>query len=84
MHNLITSKLDLAKAFNTVDHIDTILCSIIRCTRASYDLLCDYFMGRQQRVLFNDDLSDSGAVKIGVSHGSILGSLHGWILMIYW
>ena len=42
---------------------------------ASYDLLCDYLTGRQQRVLFNGDLSQWGNVTIGVPQGSILGPL---------
>ena len=37
------------------------------------DLLCDYPTGRQQRVLFNGDLSQWGAVMICVPQGSILG-----------
>ena len=35
----------------------------------------DYLTDRQQRVLFNGDLSDWGAVIIGVPQGSILGPL---------
>ena len=44
---------------------------------ASYDLLCDYLTVRQQRVLFNGDLSHDqwGSVTIGVPQGSILGPL---------
>ena len=68
--------LDLAKAFDTVDH--TILCSKLMyygLQGASYDLLCDYLTGRQQRALFNADLSQWGTVTIGVPQGSILGPL---------
>ena len=42
---------------------------------ASYDLLCDYLTGQQQRVLFNGDLSQWGTVTFGVPQGSILGPL---------
>ena len=68
--------LDLAKAFDTVDH--TILCSKLMYygfQGASYDLLCDYLTGRQQRVLFNGDLSQWGTVTVGVPQGSILDPL---------
>ena len=68
--------LDLAKAFDTVDH--TILCSKLMyygLQWASYDLLCDYLTGRQQRAMFNADLSQWGTVTIAVPQGSILGPL---------
>ena len=68
--------LDLAKAFDTVDH--SILCTKLTYygfRGSSYDLLCDYLAGRQQRVLFHGDLSDWGAVSIGVPQGSVLGPL---------
>ena len=47
----------------------------VEVSRAFYDLLCNYLADRQQRVLFNGDLSDWGAVTIGVPQGSILGPL---------
>ena len=68
--------MDIAKAFDTVDH--TILCSKLRYygfQGTSYDLLYDYLSDRQQRVLFNGDLSDWGTVTIGVPQGSILDLL---------
>ena len=68
--------LDLAKAFDTVDY--SILCTKLTYygfRESSYDLLCDHLAGRQQRVLFHGDLSDWGAVSIGVPQGSILGPL---------
>ena len=68
--------LDLAKAFDTVDH--SILCTKLTYygfRGSSYDLLCNYLAGRQQRVLFHGDLSDWGTVSIGVPQGSILGPL---------
>ena len=42
---------------------------------SSYDLLCSYLSDCQQRVLFHGNLSDWGAVSIGVPQGSILGPL---------
>ena len=68
--------LDLAKAFDTVNH--SILCSKLSYygfRGSSYDLLCSYLSDRQQRVLFHGNLSDWGAVSIGVPQGSILGPL---------
>ena len=65
--------LDLAKAFDTVDH--SILCTKLSFRGSSYDLLCGYLAGWQQRVLFHGDLSNWGAVSIGVPQGSILGPL---------
>jgi len=68
--------LDLAKAFNTVDHV--ILLSKIKYygfREASYDFLCDYLSDRQQRARFRGELSDWGTVSIGVPQGSILGPL---------
>jgi len=61
--------LDLAKAFDMVDH--TILCSKLKfygCEGASYDLLHNYLSDRQQRVLFNGTLSDWATVTIGRIH----------------
>ena len=68
--------LDLAKAFDTVDH--SILCAKLTYygfRGSSYDLLSDYLAGRQQRVLFHGHLSGWGSVSIGVPQGSILGPL---------
>ena len=68
--------LDLAKAFDTVNH--TILCSKLRhygFQEALYDLLYAYLSNRQQRTLFNGDISDWGTIAIGVPQGSILDLL---------
>ena len=68
--------MDLAKAFDTVDH--AILLSKLRYygfQGASYNLLCSYLFDRWQRVLFHGKLSDWGTVSIGVPQGSILGPL---------
>ena len=51
--------LDLAKAFDTADHI--ILCARVTYygfRRSSYDLFSDYLAGRQQRLLFHGDFSN--------------------------
>ena len=67
--------LDLAKAFDTVDH--AISCSKLKFygfQGASYDLIHNYLSDRQQ-VLFNGNFSDWGTVSIGVPQGSILGPL---------
>ena len=68
--------LDLAKAFITVDH--SILCTKLTYygfRGSSYDLLCNYLAGRQQRVSFHGDLSKWGAISTEVPQGSILGPL---------
>ena len=68
--------LDLAKAFDTVDH--SILYAKLTYygfRGSSYDLLSDYLAGRQQRALFYGHLSGWGSVSIGVPQGSILGPL---------
>ena len=68
--------LDLAKAFDTVDH--SILCAKLTYygfRGSSYDLLCSYLAQRQQRVLFQSRMSKWAAVSIGVPQGSILGPL---------
>jgi len=41
----------------------------------SFNLLCNYLSDRQQRVLFNGELSDWETISIGVPQGSILGPL---------
>ena len=68
--------LDLTKAFNTVDH--SILCTKLTYygfLGSSYDLLCNYLAGRQQRVSFHGDLSKWGAISTGMPQGSILGPM---------
>ena len=68
--------LDLAKAFDTVDH--SILCTKLTYygfRGSSYDLMCNYLAQRQQRVLFQSKMSEWAAVSVGVPQGSILGPL---------
>jgi len=59
--------LDLAKAFDIDDH--AILCSKLEFygfQGKSHELLCNYLSDQQQRVLFNNNLSNWGSVTIGV------------------
>lgn len=70
---------------NTIYHKTVPVDHSILCTKLTYygfwgsfyDLLCDYLAGhgRQQRVSFHGDLSNWGAISIGVPQGSILGPL---------
>ena len=68
--------LDPTKEFDTVDH--KILLSKLRhygFQGNSFDFLCNYLSDRQQRVLFNGELSDWVTISIGVTQRSILGPL---------
>ena len=68
--------LDLAKAFDTVDH--SVLCTKLTYYGfwgSSHDLLRSYLAQWQQRVLFKSRMSKWAAVSIGVPQGSILGPL---------
>ena len=78
--------LDLAKAFDTVDH--SILCTKLNYygfRGSSFDLLCSYLSDRQQRVLFHGELSEWGVVFYWctpeIHSGSPCSLLY--ILMIY-
>ena len=67
--------LDLTEAFDTVNHkILFSKLSYYGFQEASFNLLYN-LSDRQQRVLFNGELSDWETVSIGVPKGSILGPL---------
>ena len=68
--------LDLAKAFNCVDH--EILLKKLTCYGVRGDALRwmqSFLYGRFQRVSLHRTLSAKGEVKVGVHQGSILGPL---------
>lgn len=68
--------LDLAKAFDTVDHgilLDKLSCMGIR--GKANELMKSYLEHRKQRVKINDYISENKDVTIGVPQGTILGPL---------
>jgi len=68
--------LDLAKAFDCVDH--EILLKKLACygvVGLSNLWFADYLSGRSQQVCFCSKLSEPGPVVVGVLQGSILGPL---------
>ena len=68
--------LDLAKAFDTVNHkflLKKLYCYGIRGN--AYKLIANYLNNRQQRVKIKDKISDSMIVNTGVPQGTVLGPL---------
>ena len=68
--------LDLAKAFDTVDH-SILLKKLERygIRGHSLDLITNYLTNRKQRVKLNDIVSDYKIISTGVPQGTILGPL---------
>lgn len=82
-HTIIVTFLDLAKAFDTVNHkllLSKLEKQGIRGT--PLDLLTSYLSNRTQRVRVGDGLSEPEPVSMGVPQGTILGPLF-FILYIY-
>lgn len=68
--------LDLAKAFDTVDHkilLDKLYNYGIRGN--AYELIASYLQSRKQRVKVNGVLSEFSELKTGVPQGTVLGPL---------
>lgn len=73
---IVITFLDLAKAFDTVDHsilLDKLYCMGIR--GKAFQLLHSYLTNRQQRVRINNRTSDYEEISIGVPQGTVLGPL---------
>lgn len=73
---IVVTFLDLAKAFDTVNHkilLDKLYNYGIR--GKAYSLISSYLCGRKQRVKINGIMSDFGEVRTGVPQGTILGPL---------
>lgn len=82
LNNLDKSKpiaitfLDLAKAFDTVNHnmlLEKLYCYGIRGN--AYKIMANYLNNRQQRVKIKDKTSENMYVNTGVPQGTVLGSL---------
>lgn len=73
---IIATFLDLAKAFDTVNH-EIMLEKMYRygIRGNAYELLKSYLTGRKQRVRVNGCISDNNEVTTGVPQGTILGPL---------
>ena len=72
----IITFLDLAKAFDTVDHgifLNKLYCMGI-CGKA-HDLICSYLKNRQQKLKTNSYESECRYIKMGVPQGTIFGPL---------
>lgn len=68
--------LDLAKAFDTVDHgmlLDKLHNYGVR--GPTYNVLKDYLSHRTQRVRINNDLSEAMEVRMGIPQGTVLGPI---------
>ena len=78
---VVVGYLDLAKAFNCIDH--NILLTKLKqygIVGSTYLWFESYLFNRWQRVSFQGCLSEWGTVSVGVPQGSILGPL---LLSIY-
>jgi len=65
--------LDLAKAFDCVNHDILLECYAIR--RCAYQWMQSFLCGRTQQVRVQNTLSSRGLVTVGVPQGFILGPL---------
>lgn len=67
--------LDIAKAFDTVEH-DILLSKLYKCgvRGVAYNWFKTYLKGRKQCVRVNGVLSQFGEIKYGVPQGSVLGA----------
>lgn len=73
---VIITFLDLAKAFDTVDHgilLKKLYCLGIR--GKPLELLESYLSNRQQKVKIKDNYSEYRTIRVGVPQGTILGPL---------
>ena len=77
--------LDLSKAFDKVWH-DGLIYKLksLGISGSLLKIIQNYFDNRFQRVLSNGQTSEWKSVKAGIPHGSVLGPLFFWfILMIF-
>lgn len=68
--------LDLAKAFDTVDHnqlLDTLFDLGFR--GIAHDLLRSYLTNREQYVVINENISEKKIIEYGVPQGTVLGPI---------
>jgi hypothetical protein len=73
--------LDIAKAFDTVNH-KILLEKLFNCgiRGVAYNWFCSFLVNRRQRVRINGFLSGEGVIKHGVPQGSVMGPI---LFLIY-
>lgn len=68
--------VDLAKAFDTVNHAQLLeILERVGVRGTAHDLLCSYLSNREQQVKINGCMSEVKTIQFGVPQGTVLGPL---------